>query len=83
MVLLRSVYSSWSSSPAIERLLWQLLKHKNKILELLNLLINKTKSERGYSSTGRLLTRITHALSAVYPLNNRFVNTDEWDSAGN
>lgn len=52
------------------------------MLELVNLLIDKTKSERGYSSAGRLLTRLLHTLSGVYPLNSRFVNTSEWESEG-
>lgn len=58
------------------------MKHKALILELLHVLVDKTKSERGYSSAGRLLTRLLHTLSGVYPLNSRFVNTDEWDSEG-
>lgn len=59
-----------------------MLKHKAIVLELVNLLIDKTKSERGYSSAGRLLTRLLHTLSGVYPLNSRFVNTSEWESEG-
>ncbi|TDL28791.1 hypothetical protein BD410DRAFT_863415 [Rickenella mellea] len=57
-----------------------LLRHKETILDLLNLLIEKTKSERGYNSSGRLISRILNTLSGVYPLNSRFVNSDEWDS---
>ncbi|KZW02117.1 ARM repeat-containing protein [Exidia glandulosa HHB12029] len=56
-----------------------LLKYKDDILNLLLLLMEKTKSERGFSSAGRLMTRIMHTLSEVYPLNSRFVNTEEWD----
>ncbi|EIN13635.1 hypothetical protein PUNSTDRAFT_94829 [Punctularia strigosozonata HHB-11173 SS5] len=56
-----------------------LLKHKAAILEVMRLLVEKTKNERGYSSTGRLITRVLHTLAGVYPLNSRFVNTDEWD----
>jgi proteasome activator subunit 4 len=51
-------------------------------MDLLNFLIDKTMSERGYSSTGRLLTRVIRSLSEIYPLTSRFVNTDEWDSPG-
>jgi proteasome activator subunit 4 len=48
----------------------------------LSLLIDKTKSERGYTGTGRLITRILHTVAGVYPVNSRFVNTAEWDDPG-
>lgn len=57
-----------------------LLKYQSEILGLLKLLVDKTKSERGYTSTGRLITRILNTTGGVYPLNTRFVNTDEWDT---
>ncbi|KAH8120588.1 hypothetical protein DFH11DRAFT_1838384 [Phellopilus nigrolimitatus] len=57
-----------------------ILKHKDAILGLLSVLIDKTKSERGYSGAGRLLSRLLHTLSGVYPYNSRFVNTDEWET---
>ncbi|KAL6304169.1 ARM repeat-containing protein [Sparassis latifolia] len=56
-----------------------LLKYKAQMIELMTLLIDKTKSERGFSGTGRLISRILHTVSSVYPINARFVNTDEWD----
>ncbi|KAH0590354.1 hypothetical protein H2248_000511 [Termitomyces sp. 'cryptogamus'] len=56
-----------------------LLKHKQQILNLLVLLIDKTKSERGYTSTGRLIMRTLHTLAETYPTNSRFVNADVWD----
>jgi proteasome activator subunit 4 len=59
-----------------------LLKHKADIMKLLSLLANKTFSERGYSGTGRLIQRVLSTLVGVYPLNARFVNTDEWNSEG-
>ncbi|KAG5350853.1 hypothetical protein C0989_009023 [Termitomyces sp. Mn162] len=40
---------------------------------------NKTKSERGYTSTGRLIMRTLHTLAETYPTNSRFVNADVWD----
>lgn len=55
-----------------------LLKYKSQILNLLTLLVDKTKGERGYTSTGRLISRVLHNVAGVYPLNSRFVNTDEW-----
>lgn len=46
------------------------------------LLIDKTRSERGYTSTGRLITRTLHTLAEIYPTNSRFVNSDVWDDPG-
>ena len=60
----------------------QLLKHKDTIIELIEILVDNTKSERGYSGTGQLITRLLHTISTVYPLNSRFVNTEEWGSEG-
>ncbi|KAJ6574754.1 hypothetical protein B0H19DRAFT_932973 [Mycena capillaripes] len=54
------------------------LKHKDQVLGLLSILVEKTKGERGYSGTGRLLSRLLHNLAGVYPINSRFVNTSEW-----
>ncbi|KAH8100456.1 ARM repeat-containing protein [Cristinia sonorae] len=56
-----------------------LLKYKEQFIELLSLLIDKTKSERGYSGTGRLISRILHTVAGVYPINARFVNSELWD----
>ncbi|KIK71342.1 hypothetical protein GYMLUDRAFT_33493 [Collybiopsis luxurians FD-317 M1] len=58
-----------------------LLKHKDDIITLIKLLIDKTKNERGYSGTGQLITRILHTLAGVYPCNSRFVNTSEWNDS--
>lgn len=57
----------------------QLLKHKDDVISLLSLLVEKTKSERGYTGTGRLITRALHTLAGVYPLNGHFVNDEEWE----
>ncbi|CAL1696390.1 unnamed protein product [Somion occarium] len=57
-----------------------LLQYKDQFLDLISLLIDKTKSERGYSGTGRLINRILHTVAGIYPINARFVNTDEWES---
>ncbi|KAG1785472.1 uncharacterized protein HD556DRAFT_1450694 [Suillus plorans] len=53
-----------------------LLKRKEDIMDLLSLLLNKTKNERGYTGTAAIVTRAMHALSGVYPSDNRFVNED-------
>jgi proteasome activator subunit 4 len=60
----------------------QLLKYKDQVIELLQLLIDKTKGERGYTGTGRLVHRILHTIAGVYPINARFVNSDEWNDPG-
>jgi proteasome activator subunit 4 len=57
----------------------QLLTYKQQILKLLKLLVEKTKSERGYTGTGRLITRILNTIGDTYPLKSRFLNTEEWD----
>jgi len=41
--------------------------------------VDRTKSERGYTGTGRLITRALHTLAGVYPLSGRFVNDSEWN----
>ncbi|KAF7784715.1 hypothetical protein Agabi119p4_880 [Agaricus bisporus var. burnettii] len=56
-----------------------LLKHKDDIISLISLLVEKTKSERGYTGTGRLLARILHTIAGVYPLNGHYVNEEEWN----
>ncbi|KAF9015006.1 hypothetical protein BDQ17DRAFT_1418131 [Cyathus striatus] len=56
-----------------------LLKYQEEIIRVISLLVEKTKSERGYSSTGRLVHRVLNTLAPVYPVNTRFVNKEEWD----
>ncbi|KAF5356022.1 hypothetical protein D9756_004202 [Leucocoprinus leucothites] len=57
-----------------------LLKYKDDVISLLSLLVEKAKSERGYTGTGRLITRTLHTLAGVYPLNGHFVNDSEWNN---
>ncbi|KAN0100847.1 hypothetical protein V8E55_000831, partial [Tylopilus felleus] len=59
-----------------------LLKHKETVIRLLSLLLEKTKSERGYSGTAALASRVLHTLTAVYPIHNHFVNGDQWTDPG-
>src|SRR5690348_14449109 len=63
-------------------ILCQLLEYKKEIIDLLKLFVEKTKNERGYSLTCRLITRIIHTLAGFYPLDNRFVNPDEFEDPG-
>ncbi|KAL1690120.1 hypothetical protein GGG16DRAFT_125867 [Schizophyllum commune] len=57
-----------------------MLPYRKDIVQLLKVLIDRTFSERGYTGTGRLISRILHTVSAVYPYDSRFVNQDLWDS---
>ena len=57
----------------------QLLPYKAQILRLMRILVDSTKSERGYTGTGRLITRILNTIGNTYPLNTRFVNTADWN----
>jgi proteasome activator subunit 4 len=49
---------------------------------LLRLLRDKTFSKRGYAWSGKLLSSMLLTLSHTYPLENRFVNPEEWNSEG-
>ncbi|KAI0762664.1 ARM repeat-containing protein [Fomes fomentarius] len=57
-----------------------MLKYKDQLLGLVSLLVEKTKSERGYTGTGRLINRILHSAATIYTVNSRYVNPDEWDA---
>lgn len=62
--------------------LCQFLKYKTQILGLMSLLIDKCKSERGYSGTGRLINRIMYTMTSAYPIRARFLDADEWNNPG-
>jgi proteasome activator subunit 4 len=49
---------------------------------LFNLLIEKTKSKRGYSTCGGILTHLLSTLAGTYPFDTQFVNSEEWKSPG-
>ncbi|KAI9066676.1 hypothetical protein FKP32DRAFT_1589371 [Trametes sanguinea] len=56
------------------------LKYRDQLISLFKLLNEKTYSKRGYSSSGKLLSSTLLTLSHTYPLENKFVNPDEWNS---
>ncbi|KAI0359128.1 hypothetical protein OH77DRAFT_1473765 [Trametes cingulata] len=56
------------------------LKYREELISLFKLLNEKTFSKRGYSSSGKLLSSTLLTLSHTYPLENKFVNPDEWNS---
>ena len=58
------------------------MKYKTELLDILRLLRDKALSRRGYSWTGKLLSSALLTLTHTYPLENRFVNPDEWGSEG-
>ncbi|KAF8328806.1 uncharacterized protein EI90DRAFT_3063646 [Cantharellus anzutake] len=59
---------------------YELITYKDEIFVMLKLLVAKTKNERGYNNTGRLVGRLLAALINIYPLEQRLVNDDEWNS---
>ncbi|EJF66455.1 ARM repeat-containing protein [Dichomitus squalens LYAD-421 SS1] len=73
MSILRGCFGYGGSTASI-------LKYKDQLLGLMTLLVEKTKSERGYTGTGRLINRILHTAATIYTVNSRYVNPDEWDS---
>jgi proteasome activator subunit 4 len=58
------------------------IQHKEELLLLLRLLRDKTFSKRGFSWTGKLLSSMLLTLTHTYPLENKFVNPEEWNSEG-
>ncbi|KAH8120571.1 ARM repeat-containing protein [Phellopilus nigrolimitatus] len=56
------------------------LKYRAELLDLLRVLRDKTFSKRGYSWSGKLLSSVLLTLTHTYPLENKFVNPDEWAS---
>ncbi|KAI0076264.1 hypothetical protein K474DRAFT_1757648 [Panus rudis PR-1116 ss-1] len=56
------------------------LKYKEELISLFKLLHKKTFAKRGYSSSGKLLSSTLLTLTHTYPLENKFVNPDEWQS---
>ena len=51
-------------------------------MELLQFLRHKTLSKRGYSWSGKVLSSLLLTLTHTYPLENKFVNPEEWNSDG-
>ncbi|PVF98837.1 hypothetical protein CPB86DRAFT_757643 [Serendipita vermifera] len=60
----------------------RILPYKDELKDLLRLLLDKTYSKRGYQWASRLLYSILLACTNTYPLDDRFVNADEWHSPG-
>ncbi|KAI0257360.1 hypothetical protein BJV78DRAFT_1277900 [Lactifluus subvellereus] len=59
-----------------------ILKYKDHFISLLKRLRDKTFSKRGFSWSGKLLSSLLLTLTHTYPLEDKFVNPEEWDSEG-
>ncbi|CAA7258799.1 unnamed protein product [Cyclocybe aegerita] len=57
-----------------------ILPYEDELMSLIHLLHEKALSKRGYSWTGKLLSSLLLTLSHTYPLENKFINPDEWSS---
>ncbi|KAJ7785985.1 hypothetical protein B0H16DRAFT_1488812 [Mycena metata] len=57
-----------------------ILPYKDDLVSLLKLLHDKTFSNRGFAWSGKLLCNTLLTLTHTYPLENKFVNPDEWNS---
>lgn len=56
------------------------VKYRKRLLALLCLLHDKTRSKRGFSWTGKLISSLLLTLTHTYPLENKFVNPAAWKS---
>ncbi|EMD41658.1 hypothetical protein CERSUDRAFT_110231 [Gelatoporia subvermispora B] len=56
------------------------LPYRDRLVSLFKLLHRKTFSKRGFSSSGELISSTLLTLTHTYPLENKFVNPDEWAS---
>ncbi|KAK7694364.1 hypothetical protein QCA50_001550 [Cerrena zonata] len=54
------------------------LKYKDTLIHLFKALLKKTLAKRGYSSSAKLVSSTLLTLTHTYPLENKFVNPDEW-----
>jgi proteasome activator subunit 4 len=58
----------------------KIIKYRDDFLSLFRLLRDKTFSKRGFSWSGKLLSSTLLTLTHTYPLENKFVNPEEWAS---
>jgi proteasome activator subunit 4 len=56
------------------------VKYKAELMSTLKLLQQGTFSKRGFASTGKLMNSLLLTLTHTYPLENKFVNAEEWNS---
>jgi len=60
----------------------KIIPYADELISLLGLLHDKALSKRGYSWTGKLLSSLLLTMTHTYPLENKFVNADQWASKG-
>lgn len=60
----------------------EILPYKDELKSLLLLLVDKTYSKRGFQWASRLFYSILLACTNTHPLEDRFVNPDEWNGPG-
>ncbi|KAF9056646.1 hypothetical protein BJ165DRAFT_1522537 [Panaeolus papilionaceus] len=56
------------------------LPYKDELMDLIHLLHAKALSKRGYSWTGKFLSSLLLTLTHTYPLENKFINPEQWTS---
>ncbi|KAF7306649.1 Membrane protein [Mycena indigotica] len=57
-----------------------ILPYQDRLIDLLCLLHEHCRSNRGFTWSAKLLSGSLLTLTHTYPLENKFVNQDEWDS---
>nr|GAT49743.1 membrane protein [Mycena chlorophos] len=57
-----------------------ILPYRQRLVDLLKLLHTHCYANRGFTWSSKLLGDVLRTLAATYPLDNRFVNPDEWNS---
>ncbi|CAG8434329.1 1354_t:CDS:10 [Diversispora eburnea] len=57
-----------------------LLNHKNDLLDLAKMMVQKCRSRKGYMWTGKFLRMMLVSLTQIYPLECRSVNPQRWNS---
>lgn len=57
-----------------------IFEYKDELMDLMLLLCDQAKSERGYLYAAMLVQRVLNLLVNIYPNDHRFVNPEEWDS---
>lgn len=58
----------------------EILSYKDEFRDIIKLLVEKTYSKRGYQWASRVLYSLLLACTNTHPLDDRFVNVDEWHS---
>ncbi|KAI0050704.1 hypothetical protein FA95DRAFT_1581074 [Auriscalpium vulgare] len=78
----RSTSTFATPLPSDATFYWNLatLKHKDQLLALLKRLRDKACAKRGFSWSGKLLSGLLLTLTHTYPIEDKFVNPEEWSS---